>query len=1039
MNDYNFDSKLVLRVPLLKYDDRYEKNEIKGLFTNSIIQEALYLSSPILHTKLLLWLSDKIASDKEKNRLYFSLGKYLYRMSTRCTPFGLMAGCSIVEWANQSNLKLQSTQKDRSTRLDMQYLCALIQHIESIPSIKKQLTFYPNNTIYPISDRLRYVEYFYKEKRRVHQISSVKYSLYLKMILEEATNGAKIEKLANCITDDDINFEDATDFINEIISAQLLVSELQPNVSGTSVSEVLINKLSTYSATKEVKEIIEVLQSIDEDIAYLDANQGNDIGIYKNAQQKLQQLQVSFEESKLFQTDMYYQLLQNEINGNLRKGLRNVCQLLIKLSSLQSSSNKTLEDFKKRFYARYEEQEIPLSEVLDTEMGIGFLTNSANAETPFVDDIGLSGKSNFGEIKWNHYNQLLFRIANYAFLHELQEIDLQAFEKEISLLRNKKEVHLPDTFAVMFKVIGKENGKEKLIFNHAAGTSAANLIARFANGHQPIREIAYEITKKEEALARERGEVLAEIVHLPESRTGNILFRPAFRSYEIPYLAQSTLDSSNQILLSDLMVSIQYNKVVLRSKKLNKRIVPKLSNAHNFSFNALPVYNFLCNVQNQNVRNALHFSWGSLANEYLFLPRVTYQDIILSRAQWLITKKDIDGWKDRSLRGATDWRNKRKIPALVTLAEGDNELLINFDNEFSIEIFSKEIKNKTAVILKEHLFDEENALVKDENGKSYANEFIAFLLKEKLNKDDFNNPITPIESKEIQREFIIGSKWIYFKIYCGKKIADLLISDLILPFVSYLKENKAIEKWFFIRYADPESHLRFRILLSDIDDLQNVLLRFQEKMQFYVKNKSIWKIQTDTYVREIERYGWNTMELTESMFHFDSECIANFISLIEGAEGERYRWLFSLISINSLLEDFGLDIDDKVKLMEQLKTAFGKEFGKDKFLTEQINKKYNKEKKSIELLFIENSNMYNTLLPAYELLNERSKQTVLIIKKIKLATKEKSVLMDLLGSYIHMICNRLFIDKQRKHELIVYDFLYRYYMTSFYKRSKKFD
>jgi hypothetical protein len=50
--------------------------------------------------------------------------------------------------------------------------------------------------------------------------------------------------------------------------------------------------------------------------------------------------------------------------------------------------------------------------------------------------------------------------------------------------------------------------------------------------------------------------IFAEIVHIPESRTGNILRRPILRDYEIAYLSNSgwveiTLD------INDLMVSIK--------------------------------------------------------------------------------------------------------------------------------------------------------------------------------------------------------------------------------------------------------------------------------------------------------------------------------------------------------------------------------------------------------------------------------------------------------------------------------------------------
>jgi hypothetical protein len=42
---------------------------------------------------------------------------------------------------------------------------------------------------------------------------------------------------------------------------------------------------------------------------------------------------------------------------------------------------------------------------------------------------------------------------------------------------------------------------------------------------------------------------------------------------------------------------------------------------------------------------------------------------------------------------------------------------------------------------------------------------------------------------------------------------------------------------------------------------------------------------------------------------------------------------------------------------------------------------------------------------------------------------EEVDLNDLITSYIHMMMNRSFRSRQRIHELVLYDFLYRYYKS----------
>lgn len=86
---------------------------------------------------------------------------------------------------------------------------------------------------------------------------------------------------------------------------------------------------------------------------------------------------------------------------------------------------------------------------------------------------------------------------------------------------------------------------------------------------------------------------------------GNILFRPHIRDYEITYLIGSTLDDEHVIPASDLMVSVKGRKVVLRSRRLQKEIIPRLTSAYNYKGNTTPLYRFLCDLQSQNRVNEL--------------------------------------------------------------------------------------------------------------------------------------------------------------------------------------------------------------------------------------------------------------------------------------------------------------------------------------------------------------------------------------------------------------------------------------------------
>ncbi|MGG8497426.1 thiopeptide-type bacteriocin biosynthesis protein [Tenacibaculum sp. TC6] len=267
----------------------------------------------------------------------------------------------------------------------------------------------------------------------------------------------------------------------------------------------------------------------------------------------------------------------------------------------------------------------------------------------------------------------------------------------------------------------------------------------------------------------------------------------------------------------------------------------------------------------------------------------------------------------------------------------------------------------------------------------------------------------------MKRSFIIGEEWIYYKIYCGSRTSDTILTEVIKPLTENLLRDKIIDKWFFIRYTDPENHLRVRFHCSELSNLCKVIEKFKNAIKPYVEAGLIWNIKIDTYQREIERYGVNYMIDSESLFFIDSEACTNALSLIYDDE---ILFLFALRSIDNLLSIFQYNIDKKVSFFQRNKEAFKKEFNADKKLNRQLNLKYQSLRDKLEQFMSSNlDDMYLPLLDLLRLKKERMKPIV---------AKMENIDDKLLSNYIHMIINRFFRDKQRLHELVCYDFLYRY-------------
>ncbi|HOI33537.1 MAG TPA: thiopeptide-type bacteriocin biosynthesis protein, partial [Bacteroidales bacterium] len=199
----------------------------------------------------------------------------------------------------------------------------------------------------------------------------------------------------------------------------------------------------------------------------------------------------------------------------------------------------------------------------------------------------------------------------------------------------------------------------------------------------------------------------------------------------------------------------------------------------------------------------------------------------------------------------------------------------------------------------------------------------------------------------MQRTFIIGDKWLYLKLYTGLKTADTLITALIGSLSSSFIDDNLAEKWFFLRYNDPQFHLRWRISITDPEKIGTIITRVNKAIVPYLDNDMIYKVQVDTYKREIERYGSNSIGILEQLFWHNSMLVCNYLSQIQEGEDEKNRWLFSMRTIDSFLNLFNYELDEKLRLLTIMANSSGKEFNIDSALISQLSDRYRANQKDI--------------------------------------------------------------------------------------------
>lgn len=284
-----------------------------------------------------------------------------------------------------------------------------------------------------------------------------------------------------------------------------------------------------------------------------------------------------------------------------------------------------------------------------------------------------------------------------------------------------------------------------------------------------------------------------------------------------------------------------------------------------------------------------------------------------------------------------------------------------------------------------------------------------------------------------KRTFIPGSEWVYFKIYTGTKTADAILKNEIFGYVKEMLDSDIIDKWFFIRYTDPDFHIRLRLHLKNTMNYSCIFSRFFDCFFSIVDSELVWNIQCDTYCREMERYGTNTISIIEDLFFIDSEFVVRILQRFSDENSEQQRWKLALLVVDNYLTAFRLDLQQRKDLAKMNANNLKKEFG---FVhhddTKQLNDKYRFYRSDVEDAMLNKNKIFGPII------NGHMKAIAFPIEKIIVMeeTGELQVTMiSLLSSLIHMSLDRLFLTKNRLHEMVVYEFLSRYYASEIAKHK----
>lgn len=271
----------------------------------------------------------------------------------------------------------------------------------------------------------------------------------------------------------------------------------------------------------------------------------------------------------------------------------------------------------------------------------------------------------------------------------------------------------------------------------------------------------------------------------------------------------------------------------------------------------------------------------------------------------------------------------------------------------------------------------------------------------------------------IKRRFIVGSEWIFLKIYSGPKTLEGILINDIRRKVNSLVKSGAIDQYFFIRYADPEYHIRLRLHCLDQERYMVVLNEVNEWLDYYTRKLIVTKVQWDTYARELERYGGDLMPYYEKLFFYDSRFIMDYLGGVGCLDQDRF--LVSMKYMDALMNQCGMSLGDRISFAKKNRDAYFQEIYKsNEDIGHLVNRKYRQERKRI-----------SDMLDADDLKSGWQRALKRYMKQIGpiLDTVRQKDFHHELTSLIHMHVNRMFRTEQRLSEFVIYWYLHKYYQS----------
>jgi thiopeptide-type bacteriocin biosynthesis protein len=429
------------------------------------------------------------------------------------------------------------------------------------------------------------------------------------------------------------------------------------------------------------------------------------------------------------------------------------------------------------------------------------------------------------------------------------------------------------------------------------------------------------------------------------------------------------------------------------------------------------------------------WSWEGLSS-LAFLPRVSVGRVVLALARWRLTGEELSPLRqeDPTLRfeSVQVLRERLALPRYVALQGEENEMLIDLENTLCVDTLAWLLRSMRTATLTEPFPAPDASPVRGPNGR-YFNELVipySVALPSETPQQRVHAPLMmggPTDRTP-------GTEWLYAKLYTGPATADRLLRVVVDQVTKRLKEAGIVDRWFFLRYGDPDFHLRLRLHGEPARLWSEGLCILRDALEVWLTNGGVRRFQLDTYEPEVARYGGSEgLAISEELFWRDSEAVLAVLGVMDGEDALDQRWYLCLVGIDALATDLGLDFEQRLQMFREMRSSYGREH--EHFVSAKVGRRilsdaYRSRRSNIEAVLRCATTGDARFEAGQEAIRNCSRAMAPAIARLhdlESAGRLTQPIARLAQSYIHLHVNRLQRGAHWQHELILYDFLAKYY------------